>query len=103
MTFESPRRRKHRFLPWLAAGLVLGGAAAFLLKSFPGGSPDYRDPVQLSAAVKQAEQAKGVSVDGADCARLTGGTYLCAVASSGGAMGSYRVTVSPDGRSWKFS
>lgn len=57
---------------------------------------DYRDPVQLAAAVKSQESAVSAS-----CAQLSGLTYLCSVASTGLTMGTYRVTVAADGSSYR--
>jgi hypothetical protein len=60
------------------------------------GHPDYRDPIQLAAAMKSQEHAASTS-----CAQLSGLTYLCSVANPGLTMGTYRVTVAADGSSYK--
>jgi hypothetical protein len=57
---------------------------------------DYRDPVQLAAAVKSQEHAASAS-----CAQLSGLAYLCSVATTGLTMGTYQVTVAADGSSYR--
>jgi hypothetical protein len=95
MTFETPRK-KHRLLRWLAIGVILGGAAAFALSALPGGAAqDYRDPLTLAHAIRDAKGGQA-----ADCVLKSGDTFACAVGRADGSQGMYEVTVSPDGRSW---
>ena len=87
----------------IAAAGIAGGIAAVAVPRLTAAAADYRDATQLARAVQGAERAKGIDAAYASCARVSAGDYACAVGSAGGAVGSYRVTVSPDGRSWKFS
>jgi hypothetical protein len=96
MTFESPRR-KRRLLPWLGAGILVGAGAALALAALPGGSPDYRDPITLAAAVKAAEGGAAAS-----CARIPAAGYLCYVGRDDGTSAAYQVIVSADGHSWSL-
>lgn len=86
----------------IAIAGIAGGAAAVAAPRLWPGAADYRDTVQLAAAVKGAEQAKGVPAVAVSCGRLTGSSYLCVAGTAGGTTGSYQVTVAADGRSWKF-
>lgn len=101
---QPPKRRawvrRHKFLTALcAAGLVLVAAAVIIPRVTAALSPhDYRDTGQLAQAMEAREH--GVS---ADCAHLTASSYSCAVGFTGGAIGSYTVTVAADGSSWSAS
>jgi hypothetical protein len=81
---------------------LAGAAVALVALGLHGGisfgkpQADYRDPVQLAQAVKDHERAASAS-----CAKLPTGTYYCSVATSGGAVGGYTVTVAEDGKSWR--
>jgi hypothetical protein len=100
---EPPVHRRRRLPLWAVIIILAGlaGAASAIVPHFTAGPPDYRDPVQLAAAVKSAEQAKGVSADVVSCVRMPAplSDYICSVAS-GGTIGTEQVTVSGDGRSW---
>jgi hypothetical protein len=81
-----------------AATAAVAAAAWGIWSAVPHGHADYRDPLQLAAAVKSHEHGASAS-----CARLSGLTYVCSVASPGLAMGTYRVTVAADGSSYQAS
>lgn len=90
-------RRKFFAVLWCLAVMLI---AAAVLRFLPAAlsHPDYRDPGQLAQAVQAREH--GVS---ADCAHLAGARYSCAVGFTGGAIGSYQVTVAADGSSYTSS
>lgn len=85
----------------LIIGVLVVTCAVFIVKGLTGGfrfgssQADYRDPVQLAQAVKDAEHGTA-----ADCSKLSAGMYVCAVGRTGNVMGTYQVTVSADGKSW---
>lgn len=98
MTFDPPaagRPGNGLIAVALAVAVLMIGGAVFLISHRGGGAPDYRDPVTLASAVRDAKGG-----DAASCGQLAAGQYLCAVATRGGSEGMYRVTVSDDGRSW---
>lgn len=87
-------------------GAAVVAAAAGIWLAFPHGhaARDYRDPVQLAQAVKDAEQAKtGTQPASASCGKLAAGKYMCVVAYADGTSGEYGVTVAPDGSSYQAS
>lgn len=98
-----PKRRwwtfRRKFFAALSAA-ALALIAFGVLRALPAAltHPDYHDAGQLAQAVQAHEH--GVS---ADCAHLTGTRYTCAVGFTGGAIGSYTVTVAADGSSWLAS
>lgn len=98
---SQPRRRPRRirFLA-VAAAVAVALVAWGVLRSLPsGGTPgDYRDPATLAKAVKAQEHATAAS-----CGKLTTGKYLCVAANADGTSGTYTVTVSADGKSYRAS
>ena len=85
-----------------AAVIALALVAWGILHSLPGSplnrpAADYRDPVQLAQAVKGKEHSQTAS-----CAKIATGKYICSVYVNG-ALGTYQVTVSADGKSWQSS
>jgi hypothetical protein len=86
------RRRVTIMLLLFAAVFIALGGWHFIQRAV---SPvDYRDPLQLAAAVKAHEHG-----DYGSCSKIAG-SYLCVVGISGGTAASYQVTVSADGKSW---
>lgn len=78
----------------IAAAVIIGAGAVYLGLSGHGRA-DYRDPLQLARAMKAQEH----SYD-ANCAKLSGTSYLCYVGNTDMTMAAYRVTVAPDGSSF---
>lgn len=91
--------RRHKFLSALGAGALVLIVLAVIPLPFPGTAhSDYRDPGQLARAIEAQEHAAS-----ADCAQLPDKTYTCSVGFTGGAIGTYHVTVNADGSTYTAS
>jgi hypothetical protein len=102
--FQPPPRRswvrRHSTALWVSGALAVIALVTLLgyASSGTAAHPDYRDPVQLARAMKDAEHSYSAS-----CAKLPTGKYFCTVANTDGTSGNYTVTVAADGKSYSAS
>lgn len=98
--YPSNRRswiRRHKFMSALITAGVLLVALAVVPRVLAASAPrDYRDPVQLAQALKDAHHGTAAS-----CGKLPDGNYFCDVANADGASGTYTVHVTADGSGYQ--